>query len=151
MLGEYGLRPVSFGQGVQAPGQPNYLNLAQSAAPGMSQYSMPGLFTGGSPTQASAGYQTAVNSPYGTLGQFGDLASNYGGLVQSGGTLVTQMAGQRAAAAGLGSRGRASGAQGDRAQHRRRGGGVRTLVVRLGLRPAGRLAGRRTEDWTRNY
>ena len=34
MLGEYGLRPVSFGQGVQAGGQPNYLGLASNAAPG---------------------------------------------------------------------------------------------------------------------
>ena len=82
---------MSFGQGVQAGGQPNYLNLAQTAAPGMSQYNMPGLFTGGSPTASAAGYQAAVASPYGTLGQFGDLAKHYGGLVSSGGTLVSQL------------------------------------------------------------
>ena len=93
MLGEYGLRPVSFGQGVQAGGQPNYLGLASNAAPGMSQYNMPGLFAGGSPTASAAGYQAAVASPYGTLGQFGNLASRYGQLVQGGGNLVSQLTG----------------------------------------------------------
>lgn len=87
MLGDYGLRPVSFGQGVQAGGMPNYLGTAQGMGGN--------LFTAGGPTLTSAGYQTAVNSPYGTLGQFGDLAQRYGGLVSSGGTLVNQLAGRR--------------------------------------------------------
>jgi hypothetical protein len=87
MLGDYGLKPVSFGQGVQAGGMPNYLGTAQGLGGT--------LFAAGSPAASSAGYQAAVASPYGTLGQFGDLASRYGQLVQGGGNLVTQMANRR--------------------------------------------------------
>lgn len=87
MLGDYGLKPVSFGQGVQAGGMPNYLGTSQGLGGN--------LFAAGSPAASSAGYQAAVASPYGTLGQFGDLASRYGQLVQGGGNLVQQMAGRR--------------------------------------------------------
>lgn len=75
MLGEFGLRPVEFGPQVQAQA--------------------PGLFQAGSPASRAAGYQAAAGSPYGTLGQFGELASRYGQLVQGGGNLVTQMANRR--------------------------------------------------------
>lgn len=94
MLGEYGLRPVEFGQGVQAGGMPNYLGVSQGLGGNLLQ--------AGSRAQTSAGYQAAVSSPYGTLGQFGDLAKSYGGLVQSGGNLVNQLARSRMDAYNIG-------------------------------------------------
>ena len=99
MLGEFGLQPVSFGQSAQAGGQPNYLGLAQGMGQpnylSLAQGAGGGLFQAGSPAASSAGYQAAVGSPYGTLGQFGELASRYGQFVQSGGNLVSQMANRR--------------------------------------------------------
>lgn len=72
LLGDYGLRPVSFGGQVTVPGQGSALQtLAQ--VPG-------GLFQAGSPAQAAAGYQGALSGQFGTLGQYASAAQGYGQL-----------------------------------------------------------------------
>jgi hypothetical protein len=66
MLGDYGLRPVSFGSPVQAPTQ--------------------SLFQAGSPAAAAAGYQGALSGQGGTLGEYARLAQGFG---QMAGGLAT--------------------------------------------------------------
>lgn len=69
LLGDYGLRPVSFGAPVQAPTQ--------------------SLFQAGSPAAAAAGWQGVMSGQGGTLGEYARLASGFG---QAAGSLGQQTA-----------------------------------------------------------
>ena len=79
LLGDYGLRPVSFGAPVQAGGMPNPLGTYQGL--------QGTLFQAGSPAAAAAGYHGALSGQFGTLGEYAKLASGFG---QAAGSLGLQ-------------------------------------------------------------
>jgi hypothetical protein len=72
LLGDYGLRPVSFGSPVQAPTQ--------------------SLFQAGSPAAQAVGAQGVLGGQAGTLGEYARLAQGYGQAAGSLGTLTSRAA-----------------------------------------------------------